>query len=89
MTTFKSIFSSNENVDQSLNKIFTKKIVKKEKNPIVEGDSETTSKSKDEEEIVQDTKRKFGSKRDPEIENRTCFVGNLHVGCKKEVNKIG
>jgi hypothetical protein len=84
MTTqqYESIFKDS-NVKPNLNKLFSRPV--KAKPALTKQDEEenlTANEIKKEEATVQVPRKKF----DAEFESRTVFVGNLAVGCKKEVS---
>lgn len=85
-TEFQSIFSSNENVDANLSKIFKRKVDNKvNKNEL---EDILSNSSEDDEEIAaansKGAKQSLVKKRNAESENRTIFIGNLNCDCKKE-----
>ena len=88
-TEFQSIFSSNENVDANLSKIFKRKVDNKvNKNEL---EDILSNSSEDDEEIAaansKGAKQSLVKKRNAESENRTIFIGNLNCDCKKEVHE--
>lgn len=81
---FESIFNDKNATDDktNLNKLFSRKAVSKPVTTSIEPkDSNETITIDNSSEIKSKPK-----KLNPEYESRTVFVGNLNVGCKKEVN---
>lgn len=79
MAKFESIFKSSDDVDPSLNKLFTRKLASKKKN--IEDLIPDLDENIDE---TDEPKTKRPKKLSPETEKRTIFVGNLNNDCKKE-----